>query len=128
MFPIGWMYYFGTNLDSKFSVPDFWPRPEQQHKIPFERDEIESELQRLQRRRLALRERRLREEGFEQFRREREMGRVEGEGEGLGVQEAVAGLRGFERTEGGPLDRLGEGAAQDVQRTKKSWVDWVRGR
>lgn len=128
MFPIGWMYYFGTNLDSKFSVPDFWPRPEQQHKIPFERDEIESELQRLQRRRLALRERRLREEGFEQFRRERETGQVEGEG-GLGVQEAVSGLRGFERAgEGGPLDRVGEDAAQVVQQTRKSWGDWVRGR
>lgn len=122
------MYYFGTNLDAKFSVPDFWPRPEQQHKIPFERDEIESELQRLQRRRLALRERRLREEGFEQFRRERETGQVEGEGV-LGVQEAVSGLRGFERpTEGGTLDRLGEGAAQSVEQTKKSWGDWVRGR
>lgn len=122
------MYYFGTNLDSKFSVPDFWPRPEQQHKIPFERDEIESELQRLQRRRLALRERRLREEGFEQFRRERETVQVEGEG-GLGVQEAVSGLRGFERAgEGGPLDRVGEDAAQVVQQTRKSWGDWVRGR
>ncbi|TID20033.1 hypothetical protein E2P81_ATG07338 [Venturia nashicola] len=132
MFPIGWMYYFGTNLDSKFSVPDFWPRPEQQHKIPFERDEIESELQRLQRRRLALREKRLREEEFEKFRREREMGQVAGGGGGvdgsLGVQEAVSGLRGFERTEGGPLDRLGDEAAQEVQRTKKSWGDWVRGR
>ncbi|KAE9978840.1 hypothetical protein EG328_001225 [Venturia inaequalis] len=132
MFPIGWMYYFGTNLDSKFSIPDFWPRPEQQHKIPFERDEIESELQRLQRRRLALRERRLREEALEQFRRERAMGQVEGgeEGEGgLGVHQAVAGLRGFERgTEGGSLDRLGEDAAQGVQQTKKSWRDWIGGR
>lgn len=127
MFPIGWMYYFGTNLDSKFSIPDFWPRPEQQHKIPFERDEIESELQRLQRRRLALREKRLREEAFEQFKRERETGQMEGE-ERLGVQEAVSGLKGFGRTEGGPLDRLEVGAVESVQQTRKSWGDWIRGR
>lgn len=45
MFPIGFMYYFGTNLDSRFAVPDFWPRPEATYKIPFERDEIDAELE-----------------------------------------------------------------------------------
>ena len=45
MFPIGFMYYFGTNLDSRFKVPDFWPKPESTYKIPFEREEIEAELE-----------------------------------------------------------------------------------
>jgi len=58
-FPIAWMYYYGTNLDSRFSVPDFWPKPDQTHKIPFERDEIKSELERLKERRLYLKEKRL---------------------------------------------------------------------
>lgn len=62
LFPIGWMYYFGTNLDNKFSVDGFWPKPEQTHKIPFEREEIDKELERLKRKRLALRDRRLAEE------------------------------------------------------------------
>ncbi|KAJ4287632.1 hypothetical protein N0V90_012335 [Kalmusia sp. IMI 367209] len=47
LFPIGIMYYFGTNLDGKFSVPDFWPKPEQTHRIPYEREEIKAELERL---------------------------------------------------------------------------------
>ena len=59
MFPIGFMYYFGVNLDSRFSVPDFWPKEGQTHRIPFERDEIEAELERLKERRLAQRARRL---------------------------------------------------------------------
>ncbi len=56
------MLYYGHNLDHKFKVPDFWPRPEQTHKIPFERDEIKSELKRLQEKRLALRDMRLQRE------------------------------------------------------------------
>nr|POE93041.1 protein, mitochondrial [Quercus suber] len=59
MFPIGIMYYFGTNLDSRFAVPDFWPKPGQTHTIPFEREDINEELQRLKERRLAARARRL---------------------------------------------------------------------
>lgn len=59
MFPIGWMYYFGTNLDERFSVPDFWPKENETHHIPFEKDEIQSELARLRARRLAARQRRL---------------------------------------------------------------------
>lgn len=62
MFPIGIMYYFGTNLDSRFAVPDFWPKPEQANKVPIDRDEIHAELQRLRTRRLYLREKRLEHE------------------------------------------------------------------
>lgn len=53
------MYYYGTNLDNRFTVPDFWPKPENTHRIPFEKDEIKSELERLRERRLYLREKRL---------------------------------------------------------------------
>ncbi|KAI9802037.1 MAG: hypothetical protein M1825_003093 [Sarcosagium campestre] len=59
MFPIGIMYYFGTNLDNRFAVPDFWPKPDHSHKIPFDKDEIDSELMRLRRVRLERRARRL---------------------------------------------------------------------
>ncbi|RDW89135.1 hypothetical protein BP6252_01167 [Coleophoma cylindrospora] len=62
MFPITIMYYYGTNLDNRFSVPDFWPKPEQTHRIPFEKDEIHSELQRLRERRLRIRDMRLERE------------------------------------------------------------------
>lgn len=57
------MYYFGTNLDNTFAVPDFWPKPGQTHTIPFEKEEISEELARLQKRRLAARARRLELEG-----------------------------------------------------------------
>lgn len=50
------MYYYGTNLDKRFSVPDFWPKPEQTNRIPFEKDEIKSELERLRAKRLFLRD------------------------------------------------------------------------
>lgn len=59
MFPIGIMYYFGTNLDARFSTPDFWPKPGETHVIPYEKEEIKEELERLKARRLAARERRL---------------------------------------------------------------------
>ena len=49
MFPIGWMYYFGTNMDERFKVADFWPKQENSHKIPFEREDIRGELERLKR-------------------------------------------------------------------------------
>lgn len=58
MFPIGIMYYFGTNLDNRFAVPDFWPKPEHSNKIPTEKEEIQAELERLRARRLYNRERR----------------------------------------------------------------------
>ncbi|KAF1353207.1 hypothetical protein BDV97DRAFT_279457, partial [Delphinella strobiligena] len=54
-FPIGWMYYFGTNLDRRFAVPDFWPKKEETHTIPFEREDISAELQRLKQKRLESR-------------------------------------------------------------------------
>lgn len=62
LFPIGVMYYFGTNLDGRFSVPDFWPKEGQTHRIPYEKDEMLSEIERLRTRRLALRAKRLEEE------------------------------------------------------------------
>ncbi|KAI0201491.1 hypothetical protein F4808DRAFT_127839 [Astrocystis sublimbata] len=62
MFPIGIMFYFGTNLDERFAVPDFWPKPEQANRVPLERDEIHAELQRLKARRLYLRDRRIENE------------------------------------------------------------------
>ncbi|KAF2443756.1 hypothetical protein P171DRAFT_486476 [Karstenula rhodostoma CBS 690.94] len=71
MFPIGIMYYFGTNLDGKFSVPDFWPKPEQTHRIPFEREEIKAELERLKARNAEMkrvRDRREREEAMREGR------------------------------------------------------------
>lgn len=66
MFPIGWMYYFGTNLDQRFSVPDFWPKAGETHRIPFEREELGVELERLRTRRLAIRDARLQREAGEQ--------------------------------------------------------------
>lgn len=62
LFPISWMYYFGTNLDQRFSIPDFWPKPGETHRIPLEREEIGAELQRLKERRLRLRDQRLERE------------------------------------------------------------------
>ena len=59
MFPIGWMYYFGTNLESRFSVPDFWPAPEMTHKIPFEREELDEMAEQLKAERLERRKKRL---------------------------------------------------------------------
>ncbi|RMZ72792.1 mitochondrial cytochrome c oxidase assembly factor [Pyrenophora seminiperda CCB06] len=56
------MYYFGTNLDGKFTVPDFWPKAGQTHKIPFDRDEIKAELERLKARNLENKRRRLERE------------------------------------------------------------------
>jgi len=63
MFPIAWMYYFGTNLENRFSVPDFWPKAENTYKIPFEKEEIHGELERLRQRRLERRRVRLEKEG-----------------------------------------------------------------
>jgi len=62
MFPIAIMYYYGTNLDRRFTVPEFWPKPEQTNKVPFERDEIKGELERLRMKRLWLREQRLKQD------------------------------------------------------------------
>ncbi|KAK4956954.1 hypothetical protein LTR66_013313 [Elasticomyces elasticus] len=59
MFPIGIMYYFGVNLDNRFATPDFWPKEGQTHTLPYEKEEIKGELERLRNRRLAARARRL---------------------------------------------------------------------
>ncbi|KAF3924972.1 hypothetical protein AA313_de0200551 [Arthrobotrys entomopaga] len=59
LFPIASMYYFGTNLDSRFSVPDFWPSKQETHQIPFEKEEIKLELERLKKQRLERRRERL---------------------------------------------------------------------
>jgi protein PET100 len=124
MFPIGWMYYFGTNLDRKFSVPDFWPTQNQLNKIPYEREEIDGELDRLKRKRLALRAKRL----------------EEAKREGRDVPEEIESADVRNRTEvrgvrGGVLDRLGdvdrEGSVTAVAAeaaSRKSWGDWIRGR
>ena len=47
MFPIGIMYYFGTNLDNRFSVQGFWPNPEECNKIPRDREEVKAEYERI---------------------------------------------------------------------------------
>ncbi|CEJ86859.1 Putative Mitochondrial cytochrome c oxidase assembly factor [[Torrubiella] hemipterigena] len=47
MFPIGIMYYFGTNLDNRFSVPGFWPQDSQTNKLPRDREELKREYERL---------------------------------------------------------------------------------
>lgn len=51
MFPIGWMYYFGTNLEDRFKVSDFWPSQEHSHKLPAEREDIKDELDRMRKKR-----------------------------------------------------------------------------
>lgn len=61
LFPIGWMYYFGTNLDDRFRVKDFWPTAEQSHKIPLDKEEIDQELSRMRMLDSTRRERRERE-------------------------------------------------------------------
>lgn len=47
MFPIGFMYYFGVNLDNRFAVEGFWPKPEECNKLPHDRDEIKAEYERI---------------------------------------------------------------------------------
>merc|ERR1712029_658733 len=66
-FPIGWMYYFGTNLDERFSVPDFWPTKEHSHTLPYDHSELKSEVARLQQkmREKAERQKRLRSQQME---------------------------------------------------------------
>lgn len=59
------MYYFGTNLDERFSVPGFWPTAEQSHKIPLEKEEIDRELARMRTVDAIRRERRLQREAME---------------------------------------------------------------
>lgn len=64
LFPIGWMYYFGTNLEDRFSVPGFWPTTEQSHKIPDSKEEIDRELARMRMRDAIRREKRKEQEAM----------------------------------------------------------------
>lgn len=59
MFPIAWMWYFGTNLETRFTVPDFWPEPGTTHTIPFEKEDLKEMGERLKTDRLERRRRRL---------------------------------------------------------------------
>lgn len=81
------MYYFGLNLESRFSVPGFWPEPGTTHRIPFERDEIKALGERLREERLERRRRRLEREGGGLVREgvEEEEGKEGKEGEGSGT-------------------------------------------
>lgn len=60
------MYYFGTNLEGRFTVPGFWPTTEQSHKIPMEKEEIDKELARMRMVDAVRRERREEREALEQ--------------------------------------------------------------
>jgi protein PET100, fungi type len=62
MFPIGIMYYFGTNIEERFAVPNFWPKPEECNKIPHDRDEIRAEYDRIIARQKLRQARKLEEE------------------------------------------------------------------
>lgn len=75
------MYYFGTNLESRFSVPGFWPTQEQSHKIPFEKEEIKAEIERgqkMMRERQRQRQSQLNEDAVRAFAEQNRRGR-EGE-------------------------------------------------
>ncbi|ETI23235.1 hypothetical protein G647_05033 [Cladophialophora carrionii CBS 160.54] len=72
------MYYFGTNLENRFSVPGFWPTQEQSHRIPYERDEIRAEIERHQR---MLRERRTEMQRERESERAKEHEHQQGQGQ-----------------------------------------------
>jgi hypothetical protein len=55
------MYYFGTNLDARFQVRDFWPTQSQSHKIPSEPEERMELLNMLRERRERVTRERLEE-------------------------------------------------------------------
>lgn len=59
------MYYFGTNEEAKFAVPDFWPKPHETHRIPFEREELKKLGEELKTVRLRKRDERRRREAEE---------------------------------------------------------------
>lgn len=109
------MYYFGTNLDQRFAVPDFWPKKDETNTIPFEREEIGEELERLRARRLEARRRRLIAEG-----------RADELGEGQGETKSSAVLKSLGRAgvEGGreQLQTLPQQQQQEVkEQGAKSW-------
>lgn len=105
MFPIGIMYYFGVNLEEKFSTPDFWPKKNQTHTIPFEKEEISQELAILKQRRLAARQRRLQLESLEQ------------QGSQQGPQDVLA-LTPTPTAVSQPLN--------DNKQASNSWFSWLK--
>ena len=58
-------------------MPGFWPAPETTHRIPFEREDLREELERLKRQRLDRRARRLEMEKEMQKEMEKEGGSVQ---------------------------------------------------
>lgn len=65
MFPIGLMYYVGTDPGNRFPIPDWWPKAEEGHKIPHDPEELKREVLRMKAQRLEARRRRLEAEGLE---------------------------------------------------------------
>ncbi len=126
MFPIGWMYYFGTNLDSRFNVPDFWPKPGETHTIPFEKDEQLEMKNRLREVRLARRRR-------GPVRKDDEVGSEEGangDGDGVGVGVGV-GVEYSGREEGatGEMEAVDRRRADGVRAFGPGAIEsWARGR
>lgn len=56
------MYYFGTNLDNRFSVEGFWPKPEECNQLPRDREEVKAEYERIVARQKLRQARKLEEE------------------------------------------------------------------
>lgn len=56
------MYYFGTNMDNRFSTPGFWPKPEESNRVPHSREEIKAEYERIVERQTLLKEKKAAEE------------------------------------------------------------------
>lgn len=67
MFPIGTMYYFGTNIEERFAVNNFWPRPEECNKVPHDRDEIRAEYERIVARQKLRQAKKIEEEKLRSF-------------------------------------------------------------
>jgi protein PET100 len=109
MFPIGWMWYFGTNLETRFTVPDFWPEPGTTHTIPFEKEDLKAMGERLKADRVERRRRRL-----EQARMEMREAGVE---EKPQVEERL-----------GKVEQTGEAPASDVTSGVGAIEKWARGR
>lgn len=111
------MYYFGTNLDSRFNVPDFWPKPGETHTIPFEKDEQLEMKNKLREVRLARRRR----GGLGKDEGGAEEG---GDGQGGGVEYsgreegAIVGMVAVERRRVEGVRSFGPGAIES----------WARGR
>ena len=118
MFPIGWMYYFGTNLENRFAVPDFWPEPGSTHKIPFEKDELKELGDKLREQRLERKRRRLEREAVG----ENEMDEMSGEGRGGVVEEVKRVEEGQrEQVEGDVASTSGKYGFGAIER-------WARGK